>query len=130
MQFLIVLTVINKRLRDVLIVERFLLSTLVLLVDLWGQTKMGTVLITFKIMPESVDVALDALEETVKEKITAFGGKVAKIEKEPVAFGLTALKIIFSLDESKGATDPLEDDLKSLEEVLNVEVVDVRRAFG
>ncbi len=81
-------------------------------------------------MPESVDVSLDALETKTKEKIIAFGGDVLKIEKEPIAFGLVALKIIFSMDEAKGSTDNLEEDLKKEEDIMNVEVVDVRRAFG
>tara|TARA_Y100000034_G_scaffold127878_1_gene181473 strand:- start:555 stop:830 length:276 start_codon:yes stop_codon:yes gene_type:complete len=91
---------------------------------------MAQVLLTFKIMPENVDVSLDALETKVKEKIIAFGGDVLKVEKEPVAFGLVALKIIFSVEEAKGSTDDLEEDLKNEENIMNVEVVDVRRAFG
>tara|TARA_Y100000310_G_scaffold244778_1_gene249657 strand:- start:175 stop:450 length:276 start_codon:yes stop_codon:yes gene_type:complete len=91
---------------------------------------MAQILLTFKIMPESVDVSLDALETKTKEKIIAFGGDVLKIEKEPIAFGLVALKIIFSMDEAKGSTDNLEEDLKKEEDIMNVEVVDVRRAFG
>ena len=91
---------------------------------------MATVLITFKIMPESVEVSLDTLEPLCIQAIKDFGGYVAKIEKEPIAFGLTALKIIFSMDESKGSTDTLEDTLKEMEGIRNVEVVDVRRALG
>lgn len=81
-------------------------------------------------MPENVNVSLDALETKAKEKITAFGGDVLKVEKEPIAFGLVALKVIFSMEESKGSTDKLEEDLKEEEGIMNIEVVDVRRAFG
>ena len=91
---------------------------------------MAQVLIIFKIMPEDVEISLDQLETVVKEKITAYGGKVGKVEQEPVAFGLKALKVMFSMDESKGSTDDLEDQLKAVEGIMNVEVVDVRRAFG
>lgn len=91
---------------------------------------MGTVLITFRIMPESIDVPLEKLQEAITEKIHSFGGKVLRAERKPIAFGLTALELIFSMDEAKGTTDALEDDIKSLSGIMNVEVTDVRRAFG
>jgi len=81
-------------------------------------------------MPENLDVSLEQVEKESVQAIKDFGGDVAKIEKEPIAFGLIALKIIFSMDEAKGATDPLEEKLKEVEGIRNVEVVDVRRAFG
>ncbi len=91
---------------------------------------MAQVIVTFKIMPESPDVDLAALEEKVKEAIVATAGKVAKVDVEPVAFGLKALKIIFGVDEAGGSTDDLEDTIAELAGVASCQVVDVRRAFG
>ena len=34
------------------------------------------------------------------------------------------------MDESKGSTDALEEDIKGIEGVNSVETVDVRRAIG
>ena len=82
-------------------------------------------------MPKSPDVNLDKLKEKIKEKIKNFFGETeTKEEIEPVAFGLSALKIIFVMDEEKGDTEKLEEEIKNLEEVNSVEVVDVRRALG
>lgn len=81
-------------------------------------------------MPEGVEVNLKGLEGRIKGEITAFGGDVGKVELEPVAFGLQALKVFFVLDESKGNTDRLEENIKAIDGVLNVEVIDVRRAIG
>ena len=53
-----------------------------------------------------------------------------KSEQEPIAFGLKALKITFAMDENKGSTDTLEEDINGIEGVNSVEVVDVRRAIG
>ncbi len=92
---------------------------------------MGTAIVTLKIMPLTTEVDLTALEAKVKEKIKDFCNETeTKTEIEPIAFGLKALKIIFVMDESKGGTDPLEQEIQALEDVNSVEVVDVRRALG
>lgn len=82
-------------------------------------------------MPESPEVNLEEVEVKAKEKIAAFAGEGdTKSTIEPVAFGLKSLNIIFVMDESKGATDLLEDEIKTIEGVNSVEVTDVRRALG
>ena len=85
---------------------------------------------TYKVMPESVEIDLNNFEDEIKGKVISFGGEVIKVEAEEIAFGLKALKVIFSLDESKGDTEDLENDLKELHYVQSVEVVDVRRQIG
>lgn len=91
---------------------------------------MASVIITFKIMPESPEVDLAEVETIGKQKIAEFGGEVGKVEIEPIAFGLNALKLIFVMDESKGATDSLEADIEAIKGVNSVEVTDVRRTIG
>lgn len=92
---------------------------------------MADVVITIKIMPESPDVDLDNLTEKALGKIKTYTGMDNnKVEQEAMAFGLKALKIMFVMDESKGATDPLEEDLNKITGIASVEVVDVRRAIG
>ncbi len=91
---------------------------------------MAQVVITFKVMPESPDVDLNALTEVVKAKISDFGADVGRVEYEPVAFGLKAIKLICVMDENLGSTESLEKDVEKLEEVSSIDVVDVRRAIG
>ena len=75
--------------------------------------------------------ALAKVQEEAKVKINAFAGEgEMKVEEEPVAFGLKALNIVFVMDEAKGSTDALEEEIKGLEGVNSVEVTDVRRAIG
>jgi len=96
---------------------------------------MASVIVTIKIMPSSPDVDLDALYDKSTEKINSFidekhkNGEIRK-ELEPIGFGLTALKILFVMDENIGSTDKLEENIKSLEGVESVETTDVRRALG
>ena len=96
-----------------------------------SKLKMADVVVTMKIMPDGVEVELDSLQEEAEKIIRKFIGEGAiKMEKEPVAFGLNALKFTFVMNEKKGELDPLEDILRNLEGVSSVEVTDVRRAIG
>jgi len=91
---------------------------------------MAQVIVTLKVMPESPDVDLESLQTSAEEKIVGWGAEVGKVEIEPIAFGLKALKLIFVFDESKGGTDSLEEEISVLTGVQSVQVVDVRRAIG
>ncbi len=92
---------------------------------------MAQVVATLKIMPESPEIDLNAIEAKAKEKIAEFSGNnETRSEQEPIAFGLKALKITFVMEESKGSPDSLEADIRSIEGVNSVETIDVRRAIG
>ena len=81
-------------------------------------------------MPNSPNADLKKIEAISKEKITKFGGEVGKVEIEPIAFGLNAVKLFFIMDESKGSTESLEDQILTINGVNSVEILDVRRAIG
>jgi elongation factor 1-beta len=93
---------------------------------------MAKAIVTVKIMPEDPEVNLQAVQDTASEKIDAFVGESGekRYEIEPIAFGLKALKITFVMDEKIGTTDPLEQELASIDGVNSVDVIDVRRAIG
>ena len=95
---------------------------------------MATAVVTVKVMPSSPEVNLDEVKEKVQAVIREFTERDSpedqKVEVEPVAFGLKALKIIFTMDEAKGSPDAIEEKVKSIEGVQSFEVVDVRRAIG
>ena len=92
---------------------------------------MANVVATIKIMPESPDTDLSAIEDEAREKIRSYSGnEEMRSEQEPIAFGLKALKIKFVMDENKGSPDALEEDLRSIDGVNSVETIDVRRALG
>lgn len=102
----------------------------VLIASLRALIKMASVFVTIKIMPETTDVDLKVLEGKAKEKIVEFGGDVATVEIEPIAFGLNALLISFIMDEKKGSPDPLEESISEIEGVASATVTDVRRTIG
>ena len=91
---------------------------------------MATVVVTLKIMPNSPDTNLDEISSAATEKIAAFGGNVGKTDEEPIAFGLKALLLMFSMPEEKGSTEELEKQIGEIPGVSSVQVTDVRRAVG
>lgn len=91
---------------------------------------MATVIVTLRVMPESVDTKLSDIETSVKEIIERMGGDWGRATQEPIAFGLKALDVVFLWEESKGSTEELEKAVQALEQVLSAEVRDVRRAIG
>jgi elongation factor 1-beta len=90
---------------------------------------MGTMLLIYKIMPSSPDANLEEIEEKVKKAIEEKEGKKVSFTREPVAFGLNAIKVGFDLDE-KNDLDPIQSSLEAIENISSVEVEDMRRAFG
>ena len=91
---------------------------------------MAQLVVTIKIMPTSPDVDLKAIEIKATKEISKFGGDVGKVEIEPIAFGLKALKLFFVMDEKKGSTDSLEEKVSNIDGVESVEISDIRRAIG
>lgn len=83
---------------------------------------MGEVAVTVRLMPESAEVDLAKLETAVKEH-----AKVHSISREPIAFGLEALRVVAVVEDAAGGTEPLEKELASLPGVGNVQVVGLTR---
>ena len=90
---------------------------------------MGTALVTIKMMPESPQADLEAIQKKAKQIVEEKGGKNASTTTEPVAFGLNAIVLNFAMDESL-SQDSFEEPLKQIEQVNSVEITDFRRAFG
>lgn len=92
---------------------------------------MALVVVSLRVMPESVEVSLERLKKKVEEKIKEFAGESeVRVEEEPIGFGLSSLKFIFVIDERKSNLEPLEESIKEIGGVRGADVVDVRRAIG
>jgi elongation factor 1-beta len=77
-------------------------------------------------MPESPEVDLEKVKEDIIKSIPE-GAEFHKIEEEPIAFGLVALKVMVVVGDSEGGTEKVEENLSKVENVSSVEVEDVRR---
>jgi elongation factor 1-beta len=89
---------------------------------------MAQAIVQIKIMPESPDADLDKIEKAA-ESLILKGTKQIKKEREPIAFGLNAIKITFTWDEAS-STDELLENIRKIEEVSSAEIIDFRRAIG
>ena len=99
--------------------------------DSAGQIRMARVIVTLQIMPESPNENLKNIEQHTLASIQRFAGEgETKVTIEPIAFGLSAVKIVFVMDEKIGSTEPLEKDIAKIRGVSSVEVTDIRRAVG
>ena len=87
---------------------------------------MGEVVATIKLMPESPDVDLEKIKEEIIKSIPE-GAEFHKIEEDPIAFGLVALKVMVVVGDSEGGTEKVEENLSQIENISSVEVEDVRR---
>ncbi len=85
---------------------------------------MGEVIVTFKVMPKTVETNLDELENKINEEI-----KPERMEREPIAFGLVALKVTKLVPEAGGELEKVENKLRNIEDVGEVEVVEVSRSL-
>jgi elongation factor 1-beta len=90
---------------------------------------MGIAAVKIKIMPTSPDVNLDEIQEKAGKIVEKEGGKNCSFEIEPIAFGLSALIAFFAWNEEK-EIETLENQLKGIEDVNSIQVIDMRRAFG
>lgn len=90
---------------------------------------MATAIITIKLMMDSPETDVKAVEEKAKEVLKANGGDFYKSEVEEVAFGLKALNLVFTCNEKLGS-DSFEDKLGEIEGVGNAQCTDFRRTIG
>ncbi len=82
---------------------------------------MGEVVAVIKVMPESPDV-FDKMKSEIEKQV-----KAEKFEEEPIAFGLKALKITVVVKDEEGGTEAIENKLRAIPGVSDVQVVDLGR---
>ena len=87
---------------------------------------MGDVLTTMKIMPDSPDVDLDAIEATIESSMPE-GAKLHDMAEEPIAFGLVAIILQFITDDGEGGSEPVEEMVQAIDGVASIEITGVGR---
>jgi translation elongation factor aEF-1 beta len=80
----------------------------------------------YKLMPESPDTDLTAIQKAAKKIVEEFGGENKEYKIEPIAFGLKAIIVFFFYPDNK-ETDPLEDKFASIEGVSSAKLIDMRK---
>jgi len=83
---------------------------------------MGSVAVTFRILPEDAEADLEPVKARVRKTL---GGALRDLKEQPVAFGLRAILAIAVVGDTEGGSDRLEQSLAALPGVGSVETVDV-----
>lgn len=79
-----------------------------------------------RIMPDNVDVDLEGVKGKVGELAGEYG-KLDSAEVKPIAFGLTAIEATVLLADDQGGLDQLEEKIKKIEGVADVELLEAGR---
>ena len=84
------------------------------------------VLAVIKVMPENADTNMQKLQNAISKKLPA-NVTLKKSEIEEVAFGIKALRLSLMLPDETGGTDVLEDAIRNVKGVSDVQVEFVSR---
>jgi elongation factor 1-beta len=87
---------------------------------------MGKVAAAVKVMPESPEADLDALQERLEQSLPE-GAKINGFEREDVAFGLTALIPTVVVPDDEGGTEAVEGAFAGVDDVESVSIESVGR---
>ncbi|WP_018258308.1 elongation factor 1-beta [Halomicrobium katesii] len=87
---------------------------------------MGKVAAKIKVMPNSPDVDLDALQERLEGSLPE-GAKINGVERDDVAFGLVALFPTVIVPDDTGGTEAVEEAFSNVDDVESVSVENVGR---
>ncbi len=81
--------------------------------------------VIFRILPKSAEVDIERLKERIEKEIMP-----EKIEVEPIAFGLNAIKISKIIEEREGELENLESKVKSIEDIGEYDIVSITRLLA
>jgi translation elongation factor aEF-1 beta len=87
---------------------------------------MGKIVIAYKILPSESTVDLEVLKEKIKKQLADIAS-IQRFAEEPIAFGLSALKVNMVLPEKDGILDETEKRITDIEEVGQISTLGVTR---
>jgi elongation factor 1-beta len=87
---------------------------------------MARLVVRIRILPAEAESNLENVVESLKKSLPT-GMEMKSSSMEPIAFGLKAILGDFLLDDAEGQMDKLEESIKSIEDVGQIEVTNISR---
>jgi elongation factor 1-beta len=87
---------------------------------------MARLVVRIRILPAEAESNLEYVVESIKKSVPT-GMEMKSSSMEPIAFGLKAIVGDFLLDDAEGQMDKLEEYIKSIEGVGEIEVTNISR---
>ncbi|MFL6310423.1 MAG: elongation factor 1-beta [Nitrososphaera sp.] len=87
---------------------------------------MARLVVRIRILPAEAESNLEEVVELIKRSVPE-GMEMKSSTLEPIAFGLKAIVGDFLLDDAEGQMDKLEESIKAVEGVGELEVMNISR---
>jgi len=87
---------------------------------------MGKIVIAYKILPSESTVDLEVLKEKIKKQLADIAS-IQRFAEEPIAFGLSALKVNMVLPEKDGILEETEKRITDIKEVGQIQTLGLTR---
>ena len=87
---------------------------------------MARLVVRIRILPADADSNLDGVVQSIRKGMPQ-GMEMKGHAIEPIAFGLNAIVADFLLDDAEGQMDKLEESIKTIEGVGEIEVTNISR---
>jgi elongation factor 1-beta len=87
---------------------------------------MARLITRIRILPAETDSNLEAIIVSLNQKMPN-GMEMKAYKKEPIAFGLNAIVGDFLIDDAEGQMDKLEESIKEIQGVGEIEVIYISR---
>ncbi|MFL6488545.1 MAG: elongation factor 1-beta [Nitrososphaera sp.] len=87
---------------------------------------MARLVVRIRILPAEAESNLEDVVELIKRSVPE-GMEMKSSTLEPIAFGLKAIVGDFLLDDAEGQMDKLEESIKAVEGVGELEVMNISR---